>query len=150
MNELYRLDTDALPCMPTPHDCVIKTILVDKDKQFISFVFEDDISCYDSIVSERPTAKSLVIKYHFYNTVEEYELYRFMKPSLWHRHGGYKCLTDYEKGKHGALLKLTKHKLAYLCHYVAYRNMIIELWADTSMSIVLQLDVDTVEYEWKY
>ncbi len=148
MNELYRLDTDVLPNMPTPHDCVIKTILVDKEKQFISFVFEDDISEYDSIAYLRPNAKSLVIKYHFYDAVEDYDLYRFMKPSLWHRHGGYKCLTDYEKGKHDALLKLTKHNLAYNYHCVAYRNMIIELWADTS--IVLQLDVDTVEYEWKY
>ena len=33
-------------------------------------------------------------------------------------------------------------------HYVAYKDMIIHLWAETS--IVLQLDVDTVEYEWKY
>ena len=150
MNELYHLDTGVLPSIPTPHDCVIKTILVNKEKQLISFVFEDDISGYDSIDYYRPNAKSLVIKYHFYNAVEDYELYRFMKPSICHRHGGYKCLTDYEKGKLGALLKLTKHNLAYLCHYVAYRNMIIELWSDTSMSIVLQLDVDTVEYEWKY
>ena len=126
MNELYRLDTDALPCLPTPHDCVIKTILVDKDKQFISFVFEDDISGYDSIVSERPTAKSLVIKYHL-DDVDDYELYKSLKPSLLHRHGGYKCLTDVEKGSHDALIKLTNHKLEYISHYVAYKAMIIEL-----------------------
>ncbi len=148
MNELYRLDTDVLPSMPTPHDCVIKTILVDKEKQFISFVFEDDFSEYDSIAHQRPNAKSLVIKYHFYNAVEDYELFRFMKPSIWHRHGGYECLTEYEKGNHDALLKLTKHHLEYIAHYVAYRNIIIELWADTE--IVLRLNVDTVEYEWIY
>ncbi len=148
MNELYRLDTDVLPSMPTPHDCVIKAILVDKEKQFISFVFEDDISGYDSIAAQRPKAKSLVIKYHFYNAVEDYELYRSVKASLWHRYGGYKCLTDYRKGKHDELQKLTKHNLEYLHHYVAYKDMIIHLWAGTS--IVLQLDVDTVEYEWKY
>ena len=148
MNELYRLDTEALPCIPSPHDCVIKTILVDKDKQYISFVFEDDISGYDSIAHQRPKAKSLVIKYHFYNDVEDYDLYRFMKPSLLHRNGGYNCLTDYKKEKHKALLKLTKNKLEYISHYVAYKDMIIELWADTS--IVLRLNVDTVEYEWKY
>ena len=148
MNELYHLDTDVLPSMPTPHDCVIKTILVDKEKQLISFVFEDDLSEYDSIAHQRPNAKSLVIKYHFYNAVEDYELYRFMKPSICHRHGGYKCLTEYKKGKHDALLKLTKHNLEYLHHYVAYKDMIVHLWAETS--IVLQLDVDTIEYEWKY
>lgn len=73
MNELYRLDTEALPFIPTPHDCVIKTILVEDNNQCISFVFEDDISEYDSIANQRPKAKSLVIKYHFYETVEDYE-----------------------------------------------------------------------------
>ena len=43
MNELYRLDTEALPFIPTPYDCVIKTILVEDNNQCISFVFEDDI-----------------------------------------------------------------------------------------------------------
>jgi len=149
MNELYRIDADELPWLPNPHDCVIKTILVDQDNQCISFVFEDDISGYDSIAYQRPNAKSLVIKYHFYSNVEDYELYKSMKPSLWHRHGGYKCLTEpIKNGKHDALLKLTKNYLEYLHHYVAYKEMIIHLWADTS--IVLRLPVDTVEYEWIY
>lgn len=124
MNELYRLDADELPWLPNPHDCVIKTILVDQDNQCISFVFEDDISGYDSIAYQRPNAKSLVIKYHFYSNVEDYELYKSMKPSLWHRHGGYKCLTEpIKNGKHDALLKLTKNYLEYLHHYVAYKEM---------------------------
>ena len=150
MTELYRLDTDELPCMPTPHDCVIKTILVDKDKQCISFVFENDISEYDSVANQRPNAKSLVIKYHFYYDVEDYKLLKWVKPSLLHRYGGWKYLCDeyIKNGKHDALLKLTKYDLEYLCHHVAYKFIIIELWADTH--IVLQLDVDTVEYEWKY
>ncbi len=65
------------------------------------------------------------------------------------QHGGYKCLTEpIKNGKHDALLKLTKNCLEYLHHYVAYKEMIIHLWADTS--IVLRLPVDTVEYEWIY
>ena len=148
MNELYRLDTDALPCLPTPHDCVIRRILVDKDNQCISFVFEDDISGYDSIASQRPNAKSLVIKYHLFSDVEDYDIYRFFKPSIWHRHGGYKCLTEYKKGKHHALLKLTNYNLEYISHYISYRDIIIKLWADTE--IVLRLSADTIEYEWRY
>lgn len=147
MNELYRLDTEALPFIPTPHDCVIKTILVEDNNQCISFVFEDDISEYDSIANQRPKAKSLVIKYHFYETVEDYELYQFTKPSFGHRRGGYKWLIESE-GKHDELLKLTKNKLEYLYHYVSFNDMIIVLWAGTS--IVLRLSVDTVEYEWIY
>ena len=57
MNELYHLDTDVLPSMPTPHDCVIKTILVDKEKQLISFVFEDNLSEYDSYSSSKTKCK---------------------------------------------------------------------------------------------
>ena len=150
MTELYRLDTDELPCMPTPHDCVIKTILVDKDKQCISFVFEDDISEYDSVANQRPNAKSLVIKYHFYYDVEDYKLLKWVKPSLLHRYGGWKYLCDeyIKNGKHDALLKLTKYDLEYIAHHVAYKSIIIELWTDTH--IVLQLAVDTVEYEWIY
>lgn len=147
MNESYRLDTEALPFLPVPHDCVIKNILVDKENQCISFVFEDDLSGYDSIAHFKPGAKSLVIKYHL-DDVDDYELYKSLKPSLLHRHGGYKCLTDVEKGSHDALIKLTNHKLEYISHYVAYKAMIIELWAESS--IILKLNADTVEYEWKY
>ena len=147
MNESYRLDTEALPFIPVPHDCVIRTILVDKEKQCISFVFEDDISGYDSIAHFKPGAKSLVIKYHL-DDVDDYELYKSLKPSLAHRNGGYECLTDAEKGNHDALLELPKHKLEFLSHYVAYKSMIIELWAGTS--IILKLNADTVEYEWNY
>ena len=148
MTELYRLDTtDKLPFLPIPHDCVIKTILIDNDNKCISFVFEDDISDYDSIKYDRPNAKSLVIKYHFISDVEDYELYQFGKTSFLHRRWGYNWLTESE-GKHDVLLKLTKHKLEYLHHYVAYGEMLIHLWAETS--IVLQLNVDTVEYEWIY
>ena len=150
MNDLYRLDAEVLPWLPNPHDCVIKNILVDRDNQCISFVFEDDISEYDSIAFSRPDVKSLVIKYHFYNTTDDYVLLKWVKPSLLHRYGGWKYLCDeyIKNGKHDALLKLMKYDLEYKTHHVAYKSIIIELWADTS--IVLQLDVDTVEYEWIY
>ena len=148
MKEQYNLSTDSLPTIPVPHDCVIKTIIIDKDRQCISFVFEDDISVHDSIADTHPGAKSLIIKYHFYSDIEDYELNKKMKPTLFLRNGGYKCLTDYEKGKHEELLKLTKYNLEYLYHYVAYQAIIIVLWAKTE--IVLKLEVDTIEYEWLY
>ena len=64
MKESYSLSADILPWIPIPHDCIIKTILIDKDRQCISFVFEDDISGYDSVAYTHPGAKSLIIKYH--------------------------------------------------------------------------------------
>ena len=148
MKEQYSLSADILPWIPIPHDCVIKTILIDKDKQCISFVFEDDISGYDSVAYTHPGAKSLIIKYHFYSDIEDYELNKMMKRTLFLRNGGYKCLTDYKKGNHEELLKLTKYNLEYLHHYVAYKELIIVLWAKTE--IVLKLGVDTIEYEWLY
>ena len=150
MSELYHLDADVLPWLPNPHDCVIKTILVDKDNRCISFVFEDDISSNYSIECTKPNVKSWVISYHFYNDVEDYILLKYVKPSLLHRYGGWKCLCEQyiKNGKHDALLNLTKYHLEYKSHHVAYKSLIIELWAKSS--IVLQLDVDTVEYEWKY
>ncbi len=147
MKEQYNLSTDSLPTIPVPHDCVIKTIIIDKARQCISFVFEDDISGYDSIADTHPGAKSLIIKYHFYNDIEDYQLYKMMRPTLFLRNGGYKCLADYPKN-HEELLKLTKYNLEYLYHYVAYKAIIIVLWAETH--IVLKLDVDTIEYEWIY
>lgn len=62
--EIYHLNADTLPTMPVPHDCVIKTILVDRDNSCISFIFEDDIAEYDSVAYQRPNAKTLIIKYH--------------------------------------------------------------------------------------
>lgn len=71
-----------------------------------------------------------------------------MKPTLFLRNGGYKCLTGYKKGNHEELLKLSKYNLEYLHHYVAYKELIIVLCANTE--IVLKLGVDTIEYEWLY
>lgn len=147
--EIYHLDADTLPTMPAPHDCVIKTILVDRDNSCISFIFEDDIAEYDSVAYQRPNAKSLVIKYHLTGE-NEYELYKFLKPSIWHRNGGYECLTDYEKGTHRTLIKLAEDNLEYISHYVAYNAVAVELWGAKAKSVILKLDVETVEYEWGY
>ena len=148
MKESYSLSADILPWIPIPHDCIIKTILIDKDRQCISFVFEDYISGYDSVAYTHPGAKSLIIKYHFYSDIEDYELNKWMKPTLFLRNGGYKCLTGYKKGHHEELLKLTKYNLEYLHHYVAYKELIIVLCAKTE--IILRLGIDTIEYEWLY
>ena len=147
--EIYRLDADTLPTMPVPHDCVIKTILVDKDNSCISFIFEDGVSEYDSVAYQRPNAKTLIIKYHLIGE-NEYELYKFLKPSIWHRNGGYECLTDYEKGTHRTLIKLAEDRLEYISHYVAYNAVTVELWGAKAKSVILKLDVETVEYEWGY
>jgi len=67
MIEKYYLNTDVIPTIPVPHDCVIKEITFDSD--FLVLKFEDDISYYDSIKSIRPNAKSLVVRIHLYDPI---------------------------------------------------------------------------------
>ena len=47
MKEQYYLNGESLPTIPVPHDCIIKNVRL--KNQCIEFVFEDDISNYDSI-----------------------------------------------------------------------------------------------------
>ena len=149
MTERYCLNTDSLPTIPVPHDCVIKTIHV--ENQCIVFGFEDDISSYDSIANLRPQAKSLTIRYHFSEHIQDYSVYRWVQPTRWYRNGCYECLTDaLTNGSHAALLELAKSKLEYIGHYVGYNSLIITLYSALQGRIVLECEVDTVEYEWGY
>ena len=92
MKEIYYLNQESLPTIPVPHDCTIKTIRV--ENQDIVFVFDDDISSYDSLSWIRPQAKSLVIRYHLVDRVRDYSILHWVKPNLLNKNGGYKCLAD--------------------------------------------------------
>jgi hypothetical protein len=149
MKESYCLNTDSLPTIPVPHDCRIKCIRI--ENQSIVFIFEDDISWHDSIVAINPKAKSLVIRYHLVNDVRDYELYKWVKPNLLFREGGYKSIAHcLKKGQHEILKGLTHSELTYLFHYVGYNTIVIELYSESARQIVLKGDVDAVEYEWIY
>ena len=72
MIEKYNLNTDILPTIPVPHDCVIKEITF--DSEFLVLKFEDDISYHDSIKYINPNASSLVIRIHLNDpTFDAYE-----------------------------------------------------------------------------
>ena len=133
--------------MPVPHDCVIKTIYV--ENQCVVFDIEDDISCYDSLAYLRPQAKSLSIRYHFPEHIQDYSIYRWVKPTSSYRNGCYECLTNVADENHIALLNLTKSKLEYIGHYVGYKSIIIDLYSALQGRIVLACEVDVVEYEWE-
>ena len=148
MTERYYLDTDSLPTIPVPHDCVIKTIYV--ENHCIVFDFEDDVSCYDSIAYLRPQAKSLTVRYHFPEHSQDYSVYRWVKPTRLFRNGCYECLTDVTDENHTTLLNLAKPKLEYIGHYVGYNSIIIDLYSASQGRVVLECEADIVEYEWKY
>lgn len=143
VKETYYLNTNELPTIPIPHDCIIKEVNLKED--CLTFAFEDDISYHDSIKDIYPTAKSLVIKFHFVNDINDVSLLIRKKPNRFlFKAGVYKEIELPEE--RGVLLDLPKKKLEYLYHYVGYCSIIIKLWSSTS--IVLDMAVDYVEFEW--
>ena len=141
MKEVYYLNEKALPTIPIPHDCVINA--VNLTDQCIEFVFEDDISYHDSIKYYKPEAKSLIIRYHFAYDTDDYSIYKWVKPKRpFERDGHYKLLDN------SCLLKLSggKFKLEYLYHNVGYCSIITKLFSNGP--IILDADIDYVEFEW--
>ena len=110
MRKNFCLSKDLLPQIPVPHDGVIKSIHI--EKQCLVFDFDDDISSYDSVAYWFPQAKTLTIRYHFSEALF-YSIYKWVKPNLFFKNGGYKYLTDESTDKnHSTLLNLTKSGLA--------------------------------------
>ena len=145
MKEKYFLNGESLPTIPVPHDCVIKKIQL-KD-QCIEFIFEDDISYHDSIQYYNPDAKSLIIRYHFAYDTDDFSIYKWVKPmrllsKLFSLDGHYKriknsLLTELPEGK---------FKFEYLYHNVGYCSIITKLFSNGY--IILDADIDCVEFEW--
>ena len=149
MKAIYYLNRKELPTMPVPHDCPIKEIRV--EDQNIVFVFEDDLTGYDTFARMQPQAKSLVIRYHFTESVRDYSIYRWMKPNLLYKDGCYKCMTDcLTNENHETLVKLTDSTLVYLDHYVSEysRSFLIRLFSSSKNEILIEADVDQIEFEW--
>lgn len=145
MIEKYELNGEALPTIPVPHDCVIKHI--HQKNQCIEFVFEDDISDYDSIQYYQPDAKSLIIRYHFAYDTGDFSVYKWVKPmrllsKLFSIDGHYKRI------KNSLLTQLSEgeYKLEYLYHNVGYCSIITKLCSNDY--IILDAEIDYVEFEW--
>ena len=136
MEEIYYLNKEMLPTIPVPHDCVIKEIKI--EDQFIVFIFEDDISYHDSITKK--DARSLIIKYHLVDE-DSFSLYKWKKSfKLFSRKASYECINN------SKLIKISDGNLEYLYHNVGYCSIIIKLYSGGL--IILDADVDYLEYEW--
>ncbi len=139
MTEIYYLNGDTLPTIPTPHDCVIDK--VDIDEEYVVFTFEQYINYHDSIQAIKPNAKSLVMKFHLADSC--LDIYERRKPNrIFAKNGYYRAIDT------AAFLKIAESdcKLEYLYHYVAYQSLIVELCAKTT--IRLELTTDRVEFYW--
>lgn len=133
MKEIYRLDTSKLPTLLNPHDCIITEIK--KENDFLVFEFENNIYCHDSIRSQMPNAKSLVIRYHL---IDEYTIHFKRWNRLLKR-------SEYIELKNES--KLFDLCSQYVCHYIADNRLVISLFTDKEY--LLNLDVDYVEYDWE-
>ena len=143
MKETYYLNTNELPTIPVPHDCIIKEINLEED--CLVFVFEDDISYHDSIKNIFPAARSLTIKYHFVNDIYDISLFMRDKPNrILHKAGVFKEIELPDERE--VFLNLPKNNLEYLYHNVGYCSIIIKLWSSTN--IILDMSVDYVEFKW--
>lgn len=141
MIEQYNLNGKSLPSIPMPHDCVVKKMSI--NNQFIVFEFEDDISYHDAIEFIKPEAKSLIIKYHLLNEWD-FTFYKWNQPHRWLQKlfrlkGCYKEISAEE-------LTHDFKDIEYLYHNIGYCSIITQLFADSN--IVIQADVDYVEFEW--
>ena len=140
MTETYYLNEKILPTIPVPHDCVIKKVRL--ENQQIIFEFENDISYYDSIKNFKPEVKSLIAKYHLLND-GDFSIYKWKKPSGFsNKNGRYDCVDNH------TITKLPDSRLEYLYHYVGYRSIIIKLFSNGF--IIIDADVDYIEFEWIY
>jgi hypothetical protein len=140
----YYLNTNVMPTIPVPHDCVIKEIVLTEN--ILTFIFEDDITYHDSIKSICPNSdfKSLIIKFHLLDDIHDISMFVKKKTNRYHTTSLYKEIF-LSKDKY-ALLNLPKNRLEYLGHNVGYCSIIVKLWS--KKSIVLDMTVDYVEFEW--
>ena len=143
MKEIYYLNAKELPTIPVPHDCIIKEITVEDDS--LVFIFEDDISYHDSIKNTRPDAKSLIIRFHFLNDINDIQTFMRKKPDrLLNKTGVYKEIDLINQ--RNILIENSGKKLEYLYHNVGYCSIIVKLCSLNS--VILDMDIDYVEFEW--
>ena len=148
MVETYLLDGSNISNIPLPHDCEIRDIKEADDYLIIDF--EDDIFYHDAIRAVQPDAQTLTVRFHLeYDGLDGVKAYGGLQGIYRHRHSkkhgeGYMLVKSLKKLR--KLMKECGSPATYLYHYVADRQMIVELCVDDST--LLMLWADSVEFEW--
>ena len=135
MIEKYYLNTDTLPTIPVPHDCVIKEITFDSN--FLVLKFEDDISYHDSIKCIKPNVSSLVIRIHLSDPI--FDAYEYRLTHMLRGEGYY--LINNSK-----LKNLCKKEVEYLYHNIGFHSIIIKLFCGGYY--LLDIATDFIEFNW--
>ena len=137
--ETYMLDGGDISGIPEPHDCVIEGIR--QEGEFLIIEFEDDISYHESIEAIHPEAQTLTLRFHLEGEGLE-GVFHYRRSKL--LGDGYMRIKEFE-----GLQKLIQRCVipaTYLCHYVAFHQVIVEL--DANDSTLLMINADSVEFEW--
>lgn len=136
MIETYYLNQKSLPTIPCPHDAAIKEVKF--DKEYLTFVFDKDITRYDSVRYYHKDAKRLEIRMHLVDSW--IEAYKYQDTNK-----GYGYI---EKKRKKVFKKINKkkNKFEYLYHHVSFQSMVIELWKNDSY--ILKVEPDFVEFHW--
>ena len=148
MTETYLLDGTNTAGIPVPHDCVIGDIREEDDCLVIDF--EDDLSGCDSIRAIHPDAQALTVRFHLeYGGLDGVKAYGGLLGIYRHRrskkHGeGYMRIKSLKKLR--KLIGRCRSPATYLYHFVAYRQVILELHVDDST--LLMMWADSVTFEW--
>ena len=146
--ETYKFDGNNTSNIPVPHDCKIRDIREEDDYLIIDF--ENDISYHDAIKAVHPDAQTLTVRFHLeYGGLNGAKAYGGLQGIYRHRHSkkhgeGYMLVKSLKKLR--KLIKGCSIPATYLYHYVAYQQVIVELWVDDST--LLMLWADSVEFEW--
>ena len=148
MVESYWLDGNHASNIPVPHDCEIKDISEDDD--YLRINFEDEISDHDAVRAVHPDAQTLTVRFHLiYGGLNGVKAYGGLQGIYQHRrskkHGtGYMLVKSLKRLR--KMIKGCRIPATYLYHYVACRQVIVELCVDDST--LLMLWADSVEFEW--
>lgn len=136
MIERFELRGASPPVLPRPFDAVVERVCLEDG--FLVLEFEEGITVRDAVAELRPSAWSLVIRYHLLG--HGYDYYKWC---------GKAGKEGFRLKKPKALLRLPERGgpcITYVNHYVAFGELIVVLFRNEFIRV--EMAADYVEYEW--
>ena len=141
MTETYYLNGSVLPTIPVPHDGEIERLFVEDNN--LIFQFKDSEYNREIFNTLKPGMNSLTIKYHMPSN-DDFCMYKYFKPNkLLRREHGYRYLDNKK------LSSISKEGVEYLYHNVGYLSIITKLAMPVAGGLIIDAEVDYVEFEWE-
>lgn len=136
MKVVYNLSKESNVSLYSTHDFRIKKVLF--ENEYLIFEYEDDITYHDSFDNTYDKYKSLVVRYHL---IDDFDIYFFKKFLISKK-------VYYKRTNKNKLLSFKENELEFLYSYVGYQKIIVKLWNTKFHEIILDMQVDYIEYDW--